>query len=143
MVAIDMRLQSTDDVAIPTETWRMSQGSSSENTLCRYWAEKGKQLIFERYTTLKGVEEVCSILGISSSHFRESFQYAYGMSPKSYLDNLRIEEAKRLLADHGNSVDGLTTLQVAKSVGFRNTSTFRRTFRKIVGVSPSEFQKER
>ena len=139
---VPLRLAKKIDVLRETRRSPRGDGLSTDSEPCSYWADKGKELISEKYATLEGVEDACDMLGISTSHLRESFQLAYGTTPKAYLDNFRIEKAKILLLGHGATGDGLSMLKVAKAVGYRNTSTFRRAFKKITGVSPSDFKKE-
>ncbi len=127
---------------------RGSVSKGSERSIhkwpANYWAEKGRKIITERYATISGIADMCSILGISPSHFREAFYFAYDITPKAYLDAVRIDEAKRLLLGSGeeHSDKAPSISHVAKSVGFRNLLSFRRSFRRITGISPSEFEKQ-
>lgn len=80
-----------------------------------YRAEKGKSIIDEKYAFLTGIHEVYSVLGISESHFRHSFESAFGTSPKLYLETVQIEKAKELLIDNSMKV-----YEVGERVGFKH-----------------------
>ncbi|MEK3724481.1 ABC transporter substrate-binding protein [Paenibacillus sp. FSL H8-0034] len=73
--------------------------------------------------------------GISPSNFAGIFKKQTGMRPVEYLAHLRIQHAKASLAAR----EGLKT--VATKVGFRDELYFSRTFKKIVGVSPTLYSK--
>ena len=100
-----------------------------------YWAERGKKLIDENYARLNGVEDICRELGISSSYMREAFSAAFSMSPRVYLIQVRIEKAKLLLADRSATVH-----QVARIVGYRQTVSFEKAFKKLAGIPPSKYR---
>jgi AraC-like DNA-binding protein len=100
-----------------------------------YWAVKGKELIDEEYPHLQKVEDVCSKLGISASHFRDLFRAAYGLTPKFYLMQVKVEAAMEFLLDKSATVH-----EVAAKVGIPQRTVFNRTFKNYVGVSPLKFQ---
>ncbi|MCL5267014.1 MAG: AraC family transcriptional regulator [Bacteroidetes bacterium] len=106
-----------------------------------HWAEKGKEIIDNSYADLSGIDEVCSTLGISAAHFREVFYFAYHITPKRYLDTVRVEQAKKLLCRKGASGKLPTIEQVAGLIDFTGVSTFVRRFKEIARYSPTEFRK--
>lgn len=69
--------------------------------------------------------------------FIDSFTKVTGIAPRQYIINIRMSKAKGLLANEGFSVT-----DVAELVGYENALYFSRLFRKIVGVSPSEYRKQ-
>jgi AraC-like DNA-binding protein len=101
-----------------------------------YWAEKGKKLIDENYHRLYGVEDTSAILGITPGYFRDSFYAAYSISPKLYLTSVKIDKACLILREGRMKVS-----DVAAAVGLRDRSVFEKTFKKLVGVSPSEYRR--
>lgn len=72
---------------------------------------------------------------MSPAHFIRSFKSAFGEPPHRYLQRRRVERAMALLRDSGRSVT-----EVAFDVGFASVGTFSRTFKSIVGVSPSTYR---
>lgn len=81
-------------------------------------------------------KRLAAMCELSSTHFNRLFRTSFHMSPTSYLDALKIQEGKRLLA---TSVKTVT--MIAMDIGFYDQSHFARRFRKSVGMSPSEYRK--
>jgi two-component system response regulator YesN len=96
----------------------------------------GKELIDKDYPRLHKVEDVCSRLGISPGHFRDVFHMAYGVNPKLYLVQVKVDKAMELLKDGSAMV-----YDVAMKVGIPQRNVFKKIFKKFVGVTPSEYRK--
>ena len=75
-------------------------------------------------------------LGLSQRRVVEVFKTAYGMTPKAYMDDLKLKEAKRLLTETDDLV-----IDIAASVGFGSLATFNRFFKEQVGCSPIQYRK--
>lgn len=75
-------------------------------------------------------------LGLSQRRVVEVFKTAYGMTPKAYMDDLKLKEAKRLLIETDDRV-----IDIAASVGFGSLATFNRFFKEQVGCSPFQYRK--
>ncbi|SEN87970.1 helix-turn-helix domain-containing protein [Paenibacillus sp. OV219] len=76
-------------------------------------------------------------LGISASYLSTYFKMKTGTNFIDYINNYRIELAKSLL----RAAD-LRIQDVALQVGYQNINSFNRMFKKISGVTPSEFRKQ-
>jgi transcriptional regulator GlxA family with amidase domain len=74
-------------------------------------------------------------LAVSERTLNRRFKLATGKAPLQYLQSLRVDVAKRLLAGGGLNVDA-----VGARVGYRDLSTFRRLFKRETGLSPREYQ---
>jgi transcriptional regulator GlxA family with amidase domain len=70
-------------------------------------------------------------------HFTRAFKSIFGVTPTAFVENLRLNEAKRRL-----DVRGKTLRSVAASVGFANSETFRKAFKRRFGVIPSSYLNE-
>jgi AraC-like DNA-binding protein len=79
--------------------------------------------------------DVAREAGLSRFHFCRLFHHETGAPFRAYLHDLRISRAKALLAD-----PYLTITEVAQAVGFNDLSHFDRTFRRVVGQSPTEYR---
>jgi AraC-like DNA-binding protein len=79
------------------------------------------------------VEAVCAAAGLSKYYFCHLFREYTGMSVIQYLNRLRCEEARRLLASGQYNVS-----QSALLSGFNNLSYFTRTYVKQMGRLPSQ-----
>lgn len=58
----------------------------------------------------------------------------------NYINKYRVEEAKKLLAS--SKMEQLNILGIAHASGFNSKTTFNTTFKKIVGISPSQYSRE-
>jgi AraC-like DNA-binding protein/ActR/RegA family two-component response regulator len=81
---------------------------------------------------------VAATCGMSSCGFSRAFKAEYGMTFSDYLMRFRIGRACRLLRHGSHSA---TTAGLA--VGFEDASHFARAFRKLLGISPSLYQREK
>jgi len=100
-------------------------------------ADKAKKLIDELFDSSRQLNDELKELGISKHHLVEVFKQEYGVTPKGYIDMLRLEEIKRLLSGTTDEI-----IDIAYSVGFDNNSTFYRFFKKHTGISPKAYRKE-
>jgi transcriptional regulator GlxA family with amidase domain len=82
-----------------------------------------------------GQEDLERVCGLGSSRLQALFREVTGYPPLEYLRRLRVEEARRLLADRR-----LAVKEVAARTGFRDTSHFSKVFRRIDGLSPAHFR---
>ena len=71
---------------------------------------------------------------ISEVYFRRLFRAAYGMAPQAYLIDLRISHATSLLLSGYYSIKEVATLS-----GYRDYKYFSTEFKRIKGISPSEY----
>lgn len=71
----------------------------------------------------------------SKFHLLRLFKKYYGQTPKQYIIDKRIEQAKALLKKETNITD------TCFEVGFDSPSSFSTLFKSRVGLTPTEFQK--
>ncbi len=81
------------------------------------------------------VPRLASIACMSDAHFIRTFKATFGETPHRYLQRRRVERAMYLLRNSDRTVT-----DVCMEVGFSSLGTFSRTFRDIVGETPSEFR---
>ncbi len=82
------------------------------------------------------LQEVADHLHLNPSYFSRIFNQSFGSTFKGYLTQVRIEEAKRLLANTDYSL-----LDIAVAVGFDNQSYFTSVFKKYTGMTPGQYRK--
>ena len=80
--------------------------------------------------------QLSEIIGVTPQHFCRVFRKTMNVRPNEFLTRIRIDEAKRLLAEREVSVS-----DAAEKTGFRNAGYFSTVFRKHEGMSPAEYKK--
>lgn len=80
-------------------------------------------------------DEVAQLCGMNTSAFSRSFKEEHKITFRDYLINSRVSKARELLQNPNASVT-----DIAYTVGFKDPSYFTRTFRRIVGMSPSRYR---
>ena len=78
---------------------------------------------------------LADLAGLSEFHFSRVFKQSTGMSPSRYFIRLRMELAKRLLLETGDTI-----IEIGLAVGYTSPSHFSQVFRKETGVSPSAYR---
>lgn len=89
--------------------------------------------IREHYAEPFRVEDVARLSGMSVSAFYRNFQAVTAMSPIQFQKQIRLQEARLLLATHPGDVTG-----VGHRVGYDNPSQFSREYRRQFGAPPSQ-----
>ena len=77
---------------------------------------------------------LADIANLSERTLLRRFKKATGLTPTEYIQHLRIDRARELLGLSIN-ID-----EVAWQVGYKDSASFRRTFLKIIGLSPREYR---
>ncbi len=81
------------------------------------------------------ITEIADYIGVSEGHLSHIFKKETDYTVANYIIRFRMREAARLLKDCSNKV-----YEVADRVGYKDITYFSSTFKKIVGISPSEYQ---
>jgi AraC family transcriptional regulator len=82
------------------------------------------------------ISRLAKIIGFSDSGFRRLFKKYYGVTPKQYQQQCRMNEAKWILRSSSEPIQS-----VADKVGFLNLHGFSSWFQRKEGFSPSEWRK--
>ncbi|WP_395343624.1 GlxA family transcriptional regulator [Ningiella sp. W23] len=81
------------------------------------------------------VEELASMVNVTSRTLNRQFQQHVKMKPIQYIQNVRIEQAKRLLESGERH-----TQTVASKVGYEDAASFAKLFKKHTGFTPSQYR---
>ena len=84
------------------------------------------------------IATVSAAVGISESHLSHLFKKETDYTVAAYITRYRMRAAMKLLEDCRNRVS-----EVAEQVGYRDITYFSSTFKKIVGMTPFEYQNRR
>ena len=96
---------------------------------------KAKDFIREHYAEDLSLSQVAQFANASLFYFCKLFRRATGLTFTNFLARVRIERSRNLLVNPQLSVS-----EVAYEVGFQSISHFNRTFRRILGQSPTEYR---
>jgi AraC family L-rhamnose operon regulatory protein RhaS len=98
-------------------------------------AERARYLIDRQGFRNIRVEELAEELAVDRSTLFRSFREAFHMSPKEYIDTVRLMDAERMLREPNSSVK-----QIADACGFGNLQYFIRAFRRKYGMPPGRWR---
>ena len=96
---------------------------------------RAKDLVDRSYAEPLDVLALARHAHMSPAHFARQFKEAFGESPHQYVLTRRVERAMELLRETQCPVT-----EICFRVGFKSLGTFSRTFRGIVGESPSVYR---
>ncbi len=100
-----------------------------------YWLQQGKDYIDMHYCDRITIEQIAEHVGVDRAHFSRKFHSTFLISPAKYLQNLKIDEAKRLLEQTTYNLS-----IIAQSIGYTDLSTFSKAFKKTAGIPPREYR---
>jgi AraC-like DNA-binding protein len=108
---------------------RVRQAPASISAVC--------ELLHERLTDPPSLAELAEMTGLSQFAVLRAFRAETGLPPHAYLNQLRVRQARALL-DHG-----VAPADVATTTGFADQAHLTRHFKRVVGVPPRAYQRER
>lgn len=95
-----------------------------------------KRFVQRNYLRKIGLSDACHVACLSPKYLSRIFKEQTGMHFSEYKLALRLERAKTLLAG-----TGYTVAQISDKLGYNNTESFIRLFKKRAGVTPSRYRK--
>jgi AraC-like DNA-binding protein len=81
------------------------------------------------------INTLAEYVGLSYSHVRKIFYDETGENIVTYINNLRINEAKQMLGQ-----SDLSIREIALKLGYNNSQSFNRFFKKYEGITPGEYR---
>jgi AraC-like DNA-binding protein len=94
-----------------------------------------KSFIDAHYFEEISYRDFCELTGMSQSYLCEIFHDIVGSPPAMYLNDVRLQHARRLLRE-----EKLSIKQIARTVGVRDANYFVRLFRKRFGETPTAYK---
>lgn len=120
-----------EDGQLPFATMgRRTQVTDRTIAACQQW-------IATSYALANPVEAMTRRSGLTRRTFTRRFRAATGYLPMDYVHALRVEQAKRIIEQ---GVAGLD--QLASEVGYEDPSSFRRLFKREVGLTPAAYRRK-
>lgn len=84
------------------------------------------------------LEDIAGAASLSTFHFARLFRQATGVAPHRYVMQVRVGKVKELLAK-----DELCLAAIANEAGFADQSHMSRVFKRLMGMTPRNFKRER
>ena len=111
-------------------------GQPFENCIpeCRGEIEKACRFMEQHFAERIYLDQICRYAGLSKSTLLRAFTKSKGVTPYSYLENIRIGEAKKLLEQ------GFPPVEAALRTGFSDQSHFTNYFNRFIGLSPGVYR---
>ena len=94
------------------------------------------RFIEANYSLAVSIKELTQSAKLSRSRFRNLFKNETGLPPMRYVKQIRIRSAAQLFA----TKPSLSIKEVMASVGLDDKSHFARDFKRILGVTPTEYR---
>ena len=95
-----------------------------------------KRVIANRYKEDLSLENLAECLGMSSSYVSRLIKKELGVNFTQYLNNVRIDKAKQLLEETGQSL-----AEIAEQVGYSDEKYFMRVFKRETGLTAKEYRR--
>lgn len=94
-----------------------------------------KTLMQNAFESNLNITDLIKSTNISEVHFRRIFKQIYGVSPITYVTNIRINQAKNLL-----SSSAIPISTIAEECGYSSSYYFTRAFKRVTNLTPSEYR---
>ncbi len=91
----------------------------------------------DHYNRADAIREMVRVSGLPKRTFDRRFRAGTGYAPLAYVQSLRIEEAKQLLETQSDPIE-----DVSRQVGYEDVGSFRRLFRRHVGMTPGDYRRK-
>lgn len=117
--------------------WLMESRENQSKENIQTVIAKTQEYIANNYHKDLSIEEVSELADLSISHFCLLFKQVTGLTFLEYLTQCRIEKAKYILKNSQVKV-----YQVAPLVGYQDPRYFTQVFKKVTGMTPTEYREE-
>lgn len=95
------------------------------------------EFMHDNFARELAIEEIAAAAYLSEYHFARLFKQITRQTPHAYLANLRLEQARRLLAE-----TALAISEIATRVGYQSQSHFTKIFKSVTGVTPRAYRED-
>ena len=113
---------------------RYGQPSPSCIPECPKEIEKACAFMEQHFADRIYLDQICRYAGLSKSTLLRAFTRSKGVTPYSYLENIRIGKAKKLLEQ------GVPPIEAAMQTGFSDQSHFTNYFNRFIGLAPGLYR---
>ena len=97
---------------------------------------QASEIITKGFEKSLEIQQIANRVGLSVSQLNRRFRAVYQINPSEYLQRVRVHEASKMLAETDYTIG-----KVALDTGFYDQAHLTRTFRRWMGIPPSEFRR--
>ena len=115
---------------------RYARGEQRSLALYPTWVQEAATVLSEKCAEDLRVSELAARFYMEQNNFIRRFKRYTGKTPKEYQIACRMERATALFADSDRSLS-----EIAARCGFASHSFFSKTFRRLYGITPTEYRK--
>ncbi len=94
--------------------------------------------ISKHLTEQLSLQSIAERVDLSPNYFSHVFKKTVGISLWDYITSKRIEVATALINDN---IQHMNIIDIASACGFNNTANFNKAFRRVTGMTPTEFNR--
>ncbi len=113
----------------------LSQYDTLDNIRINIVKEEIIHYIQEHYIEEISTQDAAEAMNYSNAYFCKLFKQGFNTSFTTYLTEYRIEKAKELLKDISINVK-----EISDKVGYKDSNYFAKVFKRVMGVTPSEYR---
>jgi AraC-like DNA-binding protein len=92
-----------------------------------------RSYICEHFRDDISIDDLAQLVSLSRYHFIRAFRTAFGMPPHAYINQMRLQHARKLL------IEGRSVSDAAAESGFYDQSRLSRLFKRVYGVTPARY----
>lgn len=100
------------------------------------WLERVKEFLRENFSTPPCLDELAKAAGVHPTHLARVFRQFERCTVGDYIRKVRIENARQKMLTSNEPL-----VQIALATGFADQTHFTRSFKRITGMTPTEFRK--
>lgn len=112
--------------------------SDNESVRMIRMSEEISRFVRENYMQEISMQDLAHRMNYSEAYFCKLFKLCFGRNFTSYLSEYRVAEARKLLEEPTINIK-----EVGKAVGYGDSNYFAKVFKRVTGVSPTEYRTER
>ena len=117
---------------------RIYRAGASETEFSGSFQEQVLAFMEENYTKDVSLADIAAHFGLSESHMSKKFKSCMGDTFKNAFNIFRVEKAKEILMENPD----IPIYQLSEELGFTNSNSFIRTFKRHTGISPAKYRSE-
>jgi AraC family transcriptional regulator len=113
----------------------LRDGDCSPERTSPKWLEQAKQILEASFADPPTLQELGKAVGVHPVHLARVFRKFQRCTVGEYVRRLRVEHARRQML-----ASDIPLVEVALSCGFADHTHFSRSFRRVTGMTPTEFR---